>query len=138
MPTQVLEVEGSSGQDLLVFNQTGKLEELEGSNINFVQTEYTYPGNDFTDSISEGQGLKKKRITPDQATTILYEKWKATLPLLVDELLAYTTASIGATIQPIGLDLEGVCCSLDVKITRVTCLYYDHMSHLFLLEDGEI
>jgi len=136
VPTQVLDVEGSSGQDL--FDQTGELEELEGSNIDFVQTEHTYPGNNLTDNISEGQGLKKKRITPDQATTILYEKWKATLPLLVDELLAYTVASVGAAIQPVDLDLEGVCCSLDVKTTRVTCLYYDRMSHLFLLGDGEI
>jgi hypothetical protein len=122
-------LEGSSGQDL-------NLEALEGSNNGFFKTESTYSGNDYTCNISEGQGLEKKRVTPDQATTILYEKWKATLPLLVDEILAYTTASVGAAIQPVGEELQGLCCSLDVKTTKVTCLYFDRKPHQFLWEMG--
>jgi len=49
----------------------------------------------------------QKRITPDQATTILYEKWKVALPLLVDEILVYVTSSVRATIQPEGCNIPG-------------------------------
>ena len=71
----------------------------------------------------------RKRITFDQATTILYKKWKVALPLVVDEILTYTTASVGAAIQPVGSELRGICYSSeDIKTTQVACLYFDRMS----------
>src|SRR6266567_1510956 len=66
----------------------------------------------------------QKRVTPDQATTVLYEKWKESLPLLVDELLSYQSASVGAAIQPVGSELQGRCCLVDVKTSKVTVLYF--------------
>ena len=81
-----------------------------------------------------------KHITPDQATTILYEKWKAALPLLVDEILAYTTSSVGAAIQPVASELQGICSpvsySSDLKTTKVTCLYFDRTFNQLLLSTG--
>jgi hypothetical protein len=80
---------------------------------------------------------KKKRITPNQATFNLYEKWKTTLPCLVDDLLAYTTTSVGAPICTAASELSIHCltpmsCLSDMKLTSVTCLYYDRTSNLLL------
>jgi len=97
----------------------------------------SYPEN-YTDNTlgnPESAQKKKKRITPDQATFALHEKWKALLPLLVDDILAYTTASVSAPIQIVGNELKGLCyspssCSKlsDLKVTKVTCLFFDHRS----------
>lgn len=78
---------------------------------------------------------KKKRITPDQATFNLYEKWKVTLPCLVDDLLAYATTSVGAPLRAAASELNIHCltpasCLSDMKSTNVTCLYYDRMLNL--------
>lgn len=99
---------------------------------------YPQHNTDSSDNILGNQGMKKKRITPDQATTILYEKWKALLPLLVDDILAYTSASIGIATQTVGSEIKGLCrtssCSglSDLKVTKVTCLYFDRQFFLFL------
>ena len=84
---------------------------------------------------NESAQTKKKRITPDQATLVLYKKWKDLLPLLVDDILAYTAASVGAAIQTVGPELKGLCYSpsscpksSDLKATNVTCLYFDRKS----------
>jgi len=99
-----------------------------------------YPEKD-TDSYDKNLGnkesaqTKKKRVTPNQATFVLYEKWKALLPQLVDDVLIYTTASVGTAIRTVGPELKGVCSSpslcsksSDMKATKVTCLYFDRKS----------
>jgi hypothetical protein len=96
------------------------------------------PAENYTDNTFgnlESAQKKKKSITPDQATFVLHENWKALLPLLVDDILAYTTASVGALIQTVGPELKGFCyspslCSKlsDLNVTKVTCLYFDHGS----------
>jgi len=117
---------GGSGPDSL--DPTSNWED-SGFDYGFYQThpqEFTNSNNNVsrTHAPIPTKGTRR-RITPDQATTNLYEKWKASLPLLVDDLLAYMTGSVGAAIQPIGSELEGRCCSLDVKTTKVDCLYFD-------------
>lgn len=124
---------GGSGPDSL--DPTSNWED-SGFDYGFYQT---HP-QEFTDSNDNVSGTHapiptkgtRRRITPDQATTNLYEKWKASLPLLVDDLLAFMTASVGVAIQPVGSELEGRCCSSDVKTTKVNCLYFDRTSHHFL------
>ena len=123
--------EGSSGWE--PFDLTGNLEEAE---YGFYQT-HPEESTCSDDNISGSHTpipMKdtRKRITPDQATTILYEKWKVALPLLVDDILAYTTTSVGAAIKPVGSELRSICCSSDVKTTKVTCLYFDRTSGQFL------
>jgi hypothetical protein len=131
---KAVEEVGGSGPDSL--DPTSNLED-SGFDYGFYQThpqESTYESNDNVSGTHAPIPTKetRRRITPDQATTNLYEKWKASLPLLVDDLLAYMTASVGAAIQPVGSELEGRCCSLDVKTTKVTCLYFDRTSNQFL------
>ncbi|KIM38191.1 hypothetical protein M413DRAFT_30325 [Hebeloma cylindrosporum] len=101
----------------------------------------SYP-QDNTESNSnnlENQARKKKRVTPDQATTILYEKWRALLPLLVDDILAYTSSSIGIAIQTVGSEIKGLCRTpsrpglADLKVTKVICLYFDHFKSINVL-----
>lgn len=122
--------EGLSGQE--PFDLTDNLEEAE---FGFYQT---HPESTCSDDNISGSHSSmpmkdtRKRITPDQATTILYEKWKVALPLLVDDILAYTTTSVGAASKPVGSELRSICCSSDVKTTKVTCLYFDRTSGQFL------
>jgi hypothetical protein len=106
---------------------------------NYTDVDHAFPENHPDNSSDSGDDrnqesvqAKKKRITPDQATFILYDKWKALLPLLLDDILAYTTTSVGVAIQTVGSELRGLCrspstCSksLDLKATKVTCLYFD-------------
>ena len=130
---KAVEEVGGSGPDSL--DPTSNLED-SGFDYGFYQThpqESTYSNDSISRTHAPIPTKETQRcITPDQATTNLYEKWKASLPLLVDDLLAYMTASVGAAIQPIGSELEGHCCSLDIKTTKVTCLYFDCMSNQFL------
>jgi hypothetical protein len=96
--------EGLSGQE--PFNLTGNLEEAK---YGFYQThpeESTCSDDNILGSYMPiPMKDTQKCITPNQATTILYKKWKVALPLLVDDILAYTTTSVGAAIKPVGSEL---------------------------------
>jgi hypothetical protein len=100
-----------------------------------------HPSDGFGLHTEEEASTKKKRITPDQATLILYEKWKTALPSLVDDLLVYTTVSSGIPLQPAASELTLLCptptsCPSDEKSTNVTCLYFDRKLNLFFKRRG--
>ena len=51
---------------------------------------------------------------------------------VLNDIVAYTTASVGTAIQPVGSELKGLCyspfsCSksADLKATKVTCPYFE-------------
>ena len=135
---KAVEEVGGSGPDSL--DPTSNLED-SGFDYGFYQT-HPQESNDNVSGIRTHTPIPTKetrrRITPDQAATNLYEKWKASLPLLVDDLLAYMTASVGGALQPVASELEGRCCSLDIKTTKVTCLYFDRKSNQFLRATGNL
>ncbi|KZP10892.1 hypothetical protein FIBSPDRAFT_989058, partial [Athelia psychrophila] len=71
----------------------------------------------------------KRRTQPNAAGYHLYDKWKQIVPSLVDEYLRYTNATIGKPVGP-GCPSEiprsdCACGNEKVKLSRLTCLYYD-------------
>jgi len=103
----------------------------------------SYPEDDNILGNQEPAPTKKRRITPNQAATILHEKWNALLPLLVDDILVYSTTSVGTPIQTVGSELKGLCSSpsscsnsSDLKATKVTCLYFDRKLDYFFGCEG--
>jgi hypothetical protein len=131
-----LQVEGLSGQDLL--DPTTDTED-SGFDYGFYQPDSAYPNDNFSGTHAPIPMKEPwKWVTPDQATTVLYEKWKESLPLLVDELLGYQRASVGAAIQPVGSELQGHCCLVDVKTSKVTVLYFDRISNQSRVNGREV
>jgi len=135
-PDKGVEEEGHreelSGHDLEPFNSTNR-ELPEGFDHGFLEVYPEHSTNSGDNVVGNQEPKNRRHITSDQVTIILYDKWKALLLLLLDDLLAYTTASVGAAVQTVGSKLQGPChspstCSksLDLKATKVTCLYFDH------------
>lgn len=71
---------------------------------------------------------RMRRTSPSDATIVLFAKWRALLPTLVEPLLSFTSDSIGKPPQFINQDLKGKCirgpalCS--IKDTKVLCIQF--------------
>lgn len=71
----------------------------------------------------------KRRILPNTAAYDLYHKWTTIVPGLVEEYLRYMNMTIGKPVGP-GCSSEIFrsecsCGHLRVKISSLTCLFYD-------------
>lgn len=87
------------------------------------------PENEIVTQSDDGNCKPKgrpKRLTPNQATQNLYDSWRLLLPTLVDDLLAYTSDSVGSVVKHVEGELHGECTTGCIsKVSKITCLYYD-------------
>lgn len=73
---------------------------------------------------------KSRRISPDQASRNLYNKWQEVLQKLVEPFLDFISKSCGKVVQPAEI-LETTCCepACARKTGTILCLFQSRKSH---------
>ncbi|PPQ96642.1 hypothetical protein CVT26_010666, partial [Gymnopilus dilepis] len=77
-----------------------------------------------------------RRVIPDQSEHNLYSSWNSLLPTLVDDILSYTSATVGLPGRVVGSSLSSDCRvaaqDCKTKSTQVLCLYLNYFKFVLV------
>ncbi|PPQ70113.1 hypothetical protein CVT26_013398 [Gymnopilus dilepis] len=98
-----------------------------------IDSDVEIPSRPIAPSVANGS---LRRIIPDQSERNLYSTWNSLLPTLVDDILSYTSATVGLPGRVADSTLSSNCRAVaqecGTKSTKVLCLYLNHFKFVLV------